>query len=237
MGSNDYFIESLKLQKNLSKDEIYNLLIEVKNGNDEAKNTLIEGNIRLVLYEVVNRFNTVSYDKKDLVSIGIFGLIKAINTFEVTKNNEFSTYATRCIDNEILMFLRKLKKDSVVDSLDRVIGSDRHGNELRLEDKLSYDNNLDDKIVNNEMYCYIDNLVDNLNDVDREIIKLSFGFYDNKKYTQEEIANILSVARPWVCKRKIKILKRLGTIIKQKGYMESELSDKLNDNKKLYKSK
>lgn len=98
---------------------------------------MVEHNIRLVLLAVTGRFKSVAYDKKDLVSIGNLGLIKAVETFDKSKNVEFSTYARRCIDNEILMFLRKLKKNQSCDSLDETIAYDTGGKELKLEDTIS----------------------------------------------------------------------------------------------------
>ena len=136
MNTDELFIEGHKLPQPLSKEEVYKLIQEANEGSKEARDKLVTHNIRFVLYEVTNKFQKVDYDKKDLVSIGNLGLIKAINTYDLSKGFEFATYATRCIDNEILMFLRKLKKEQAVDSIDRVIFQDKDGSEMKLGDKL-----------------------------------------------------------------------------------------------------
>lgn len=110
MNTEELFLD-VELPKALIKAQIYELLDKIKQGDEEAIKIMVEHNIRLVLHEVTGRFKSVAYDKKDLVSIGNLGLIKAVETFDKSKNVEFSSYAIRCIDNEILMFLRNLKKD------------------------------------------------------------------------------------------------------------------------------
>ena len=121
MNTEELFLDANDLPKPLSKDELSELFDKIKLGDEEAKNKVIEHNIRLVLYEVTKKFRTVNYDKKDLISIGNVGLIKAVLTFDKSRNMEFATYAVKCIDNEILQFLRKLKKLQNIDSLDRTI--------------------------------------------------------------------------------------------------------------------
>ena len=130
----DYFDEH-KLPKPLAKDETFKLIKEANEGSQESRDKLITHNIRLVLYEINNRFRNIDYDKNDLASVGIIGLIKAISTFDITKEVAFSTYAMRVVDNEILMFLRKNKKYRKVDSLDSAFYIGNDGKELKLEDK------------------------------------------------------------------------------------------------------
>ena len=142
MNTNELFIDANKLPQPLPKSQVNELLDKVKHGDEDAIKMIIEHNIRLVLYQVNNKFKSVEYDKKDLVSIGNIGLIKAVTTFDKSKNVEFATYATRCIDNEILMFLRKLKKDQKVDSLDKTITHDKEGKELKIEDTISDENDI-----------------------------------------------------------------------------------------------
>ena len=114
MNTEELFLDANDLPKPLSKDELSELFDKIKLGDEEAKNKVIEHNIRLVLYEVTKKFRTVNYDKKDLISIGNVGLIKAVLTFDKSRNMEFATYAVKCIDNEILQFLRKLKNFKIL---------------------------------------------------------------------------------------------------------------------------
>ena len=195
MKTDELFLVGHKLPTPLSKQEVYELLGKIKQGDKRAKEKLAEYNIRLVLYEVTGRFKFVEYEKNELVSIGNLGLMKAINTFDTTKKVEFATYATRCIDNEILMFLRQLKKDQKVDSLNRTINYDNEGNELYLEDTISDETDIFEKYTDNETYQIIRQIVKDLPDREREIIMLYFGFYNDKIYTQKEIADMMSNSR------------------------------------------
>lgn len=196
-----------ELPKTLSKYEVSELIEKIKQGDEKARKKLIEHNIRLVLYEVNHRFKSVEYDKNDLVSIGNIGLMKAITTFDASKKVEFSTYATRCIDNEILMFLRKLKKNQNVDSLDRIIRHDKDGNEKKLEDIISDDIDITESYTDNETYQIIRQIVKDLPERDRQIIMLYFGFYNGKTHTQKEIAKELGISRSYVPRLIKKLLK------------------------------
>lgn len=113
MNYEELFIES-KLLKPLPKKELYSYLEQCKQGNLKTREQIIIHNIRLVLNQIIKKFANTSYDKKELVSIGIIGLVKSVDTFDLDKKFEFTTYAIRCIDNEILMFLRKAKKQSLI---------------------------------------------------------------------------------------------------------------------------
>lgn len=106
MNIDEFFRDGHRLPRPLTKDELHQLFKELNEGSQEARNKLIIHNIRLVLYEVTHKFKNVDYDKKDLVSMGNLGLIKAIHTYDISKGFSFSAYATRCIDNEILIFLK-----------------------------------------------------------------------------------------------------------------------------------
>lgn len=199
MNINEPFLDAHNLPQPLSKEEMYRLVNEFNEGSMEARDKLITHNIRLVIYEVANKFKSVDYDKKDLVSIGNIGLLKAINTYDLKKGIEFATYATKCIDNEILMFLRKLKKDKNVDSLDRVIFQDKDGSELKLGDMVSDDNE------QLETYRILREIVKQLPERDKEIIMLYFGFYNGKKYTQKEIANKFNISQSYISRLTTKI--------------------------------
>ena len=231
MNTNELFIDANKLPQPLPKSQVNELLDKVKHGDEDAIKMIIEHNIRLVLYQVNNKFKSVEYDKKDLVSIGNIGLIKAVTTFDKSKNVEFATYATRCIDNEILMFLRKLKKDQKVDSLDKTITHDKEGKELKIEDTISDENDIVEDYEKNITYKIIREIVKELPSRDREIIMLHFGFYNNKIHTQKEIADMMSISQSYVSRLITKIVKKLGIQLKKCGVIETTG----NTNKKTVK--
>ena len=232
MNTDELFIDGHKLPKPLSKQEVYELLEKIKQGDELAREKLVEHNIRLVLYEVTGRFKSVEYDKKDLVSIGNVGLMKAITTFDTSKKVEFATYATRCIDNEILMFLRKLKKDQNVDSLDRTINHDKDGNELKIEDTISDETDIVEEYTDNETHQIIRQIVKDLPDRDRKIIMLRFGFYNDKTHTQKEIADMMSISQSYVSRLITKIVKKLGQQLQQKGVIELRMEGQRPKTKK-----
>ena len=180
----------------LTREETMNLLKEIRKGSIEAREKLAINNIGLVKFLVYKRFYNTKYDKEDLISIGIIGLINAIDTFDISKGFEFSTYVSRCITNEILMFIRKNEKNSNNCSLDEV--------ELILKN----DNDITYNYEQNEIYRIINTLVDKLDGKDKIIIKLYFGF-DNNSYTQEEIATKLKVSQAYVSRLLNKALRYL----------------------------
>lgn len=229
MSIDKLFVYEHKLPQPLSKEEIHKLIIEVNEGSKESRDKLVIHNIRLVLYEVTNKFQNVDYDKKDLVSIGNIGLLKAINTYDLSKGFEFATYATRCIDNEILLFLRKLKKDQNVDSINRVI----YGSEIKLEDILNDDSNLVEDYENTETHKIIREVIKELPNRDKEIIMLHFGFYDDKIYTQREIADKFGISQPSVSRLIRKIVNKIGEILESKEVIElhSKMGKTLKKNK------
>ena len=233
MNTDELFIDVHKLPSPLSKQEVYELLEKIKQGDKRAKEILAEHNIRLVLYEVTGRFKLVKYDKKDLVSIGNIGLMKAITTFDTSKKVEFSTYATRCIDNEILMFLRKLKKEKS-DSLEETIIKNEDGDELKIEDKISDGTDITEEYMRNETYKIIRQIVNGLPERDKKIILLHFGFYNNKIHTQKEISDIMSISQSYVSRLITKIVKKLGQQLEQMGVIElrKEYKVKKDDFKK-----
>lgn len=187
MIENNLFIES-KLPPVLTKVQLYEQLKKYQAGDLEVRNIVITHNIRLVLNVVNNRFWNTQFDKKELVSIGLIGLIKSVDTFDITKNFEFSTYAARIINNEILMFMRKNKYYIKEDNLSKIIKSSKNGKQFELENILS-DENIDfvSDYETKETNYEVQNLIELLPDREKEIIKLYFGFYD-RCYTQTEIA-------------------------------------------------
>lgn len=228
MNADELFIDAYKLPKPLNKSEIYELFRKMEQGDQTAKEKIAMHNIRLVIYEVVNKFKFVKYDKKDLISIGNIGLMNAINTFDISRNVEFATYATRCIDNEILMHLRNTKKDKNIDSLDRTINYSNDGNELKLKDVLKDNTNVEDDYTHNEVHSILRNAINNLPDRDKQIIMMSFGFYDDYRYTQYEIAEKLNLSQSYVSRLIDKIVKRLGNNLKEQGVIELREYPKIN---------
>lgn len=223
MGYNDIFIEGYKIPKRLPKEEVYDLLAKVSQGDTDARQKLIEHNIRLVIYEVNGRFNTLEYDKSELVSIGILGLVKAVDTYDASKKIEFSTYAARCIDNEILMFIRRLKKEKCVDSLDRPISGEEEDKAIKLEDVIKSDEDIQTSYEGKEIYAQIRKIVYSLPEREREIIMLYFGFYEGRVYKQKEIADKLNISRSYASRLIAKIVKKIKKQLEEVGIVEPDL--------------
>jgi len=183
----------------LKENETFFLLEKIKQGDEVARKEFIAHNIRLVISRVLGRFKNVTYDKKDLISIGCIGLIKAVDTFDTNKSIKFLQYARVCIDNEILMFLRKLNKINMINSLDQNIIEDFDGNTLTLLDVIGDETiNIQEDYVHDENKTIIRNLVLKLPEFEREIIMLYFGFYNNREFTQKEISEILNYSQSYI---------------------------------------
>ncbi len=227
MNTDELFIDAYNLPQPLTEEELSNLIKQSTSGSTEARNKLIEHNLRLVLYEVTTKFKNINYDKKDLVSIGTLGLVKAIDTYDISKGYKFSSYAIKFIDNEILMFFRKLKRIGNVDSLDRVVLQDKNGNGATLQDQLSDNKDFVEDSVNAETYRIIRELVDKLADRDREIIMLYFGFYNNQTYTEQEIADKMNITKQYVSKLIKKNIQKISNILEFKGLIELRHSNSL----------
>ena len=221
MDTNELFIDSDKLPEKLSKDEFNDLLKQARNGVSEARDKLIIHNIRLVLYEIFKRFDKVNYDKRDLVSIGILGLINAIDNFDSSKKIRFSTYAAICIDNEILIFLKKLKKYNNVKSLDDFTIHKKDGSITNLKREIFYyDKDLINEMEINDINKVIRKFVINLPDIDKKAMMLYFGFYNNKVYSQKKIATILNVSQPTVSRIITKNVKKISAILESRNLIE-----------------
>lgn len=143
--------------------------------------------------------------------------MQAVDTFDVFKGIEFGTYAARCIVNEILNFLRKLKKEHVVDSLDRVISFDNNGNELKIEDIVCDEVDITNEYINNETYMILRQMIDILPEREKIIVMLRFGFYNDRVYSQKEIANMMSISRFSVSRIISRCVKRLGQELQRRG--------------------
>lgn len=206
MNTEEWFIDGNNLPNSLPKSEFDWLLRKVREGDSEALEKLVTHNIRLVLYEVAKKYKNTDYDKKELVAAGNLGLLKALNTYDLSKEIAFPTYAVKCIDNEMLMYLRKNKKHQGVDSIDKIVCYDKNGNEMKLEDKLSSDIDVAGEYEKQETYRAIREIVNNLPDRDREIVIMYFGFDSCPICTQVDIAEKLHISQSYTSRVINKIL-------------------------------
>lgn len=175
----------------------------------EARNILIEHNLRLVVY-IAKKFESTGIGIEDLVSIGTIGLIKAVNTFCPTKNIKLATYASRCIENEILMFLRKSSQYRNDLSIDEPLNIDYDGNELLLSDILGTDDDIVNKGIETEAEREIlRSAVAQLCDREREIMEMRFGLIDGKEKTQKEVADCIGISQSYISRLEKKIIKKL----------------------------
>ena len=169
------------------------------------------------MHQVNNNFKSAKYDKNDLISFGIIGLMKAIDTYDLTRNIEFSTYASKCINNEILMYLRRMEKHKNTCSLDDM-RTFIDGKEFKLEDAISSEINIEKDYIDKEKYLRIREIVNELPEKNKKIIMLYFGFYNNKRYTQLEIAQMLSTSQDNISRTITKILEKLRYLFEQEGF-------------------
>lgn len=202
-----------KLPPPLSKEDELKYLVRAKAGDEDARNILIEHNLRLVVF-LAKKYENTTYDIEDLVSIGSIGLIKGINTYKIDKNIKLATYASRCISNEILMFLRKNKRKRAEVSLEDALNYDAEGNELHLEDILGTDENL----VPNEYEKQVDKEVlakeiEGLPDRDKEIMTLRYGLNNTKEYTQKEVAVMLGISQSYISRIEKKVIRKLKQVM------------------------
>lgn len=205
-----YYINSNNiLPPPLDEETETKLLLEVKEGSLEARNTLIVHNLRLVVF-IAKKFESTKINIEDLISIGSMGLIKGVQTFKMDKNIKLATYASRCIENEILMYLRKTQKIRQEVSLDEVLSIDNEGNEMILADVLGDAN----PSVLNEMTMEEDirNLyvaIDKLNKREKEIIIMRFGLYGEVAMTQKEVADTLGISQSYISRLEKRIIDKM----------------------------
>ncbi len=203
------------LPEPLSKEEEEFYLEMLEDGDEHAKDVLIEHNLRLVVF-LAKKYENTKVDLEDLVSIGTIGLIKGINTFRKGKNIKLATYASRCIDNEILMFLRKNKKTKQEISIDASLSLDADGNELHLEDILGTDADIVTKELEDETEKKIMmNEVLHLPPRDRDIIILRYGLLGKEEKTQKEVAELLGISQSYISRIEKKVIRRLRQVVGQ----------------------
>ncbi|MBE6081849.1 RNA polymerase sporulation sigma factor SigK [Acidilutibacter cellobiosedens] len=213
-----YISSANSFPKPLTNEEEEKYLELFAEGNEEARNILIERNLRLVAH-IVKKYANTGKDSDDLISIGTIGLIKAITTFNRDKGTRLATYAAKCIDNEILMTIRSNKKVKVEVSLQEPIGIDKEGNEISLMDILGTD--VDDIIDQVDLKLQVKKLYSKINKVlkDREkvIVELRYGLVDGECKTQREIADMLGISRSYVSRIEKRAIKKLNKSLNGDG--------------------
>ena len=208
-GSVSYINGKILLPPPLSNEEEILQVSLFREGSIEARNILIEHNLRLVVY-VAKRFENDIYNLEDLISIGTLGLIKGINTYKTDKNIKLATYASRCIENEILMYLRKKQRQKTEVSLDEPLNKDYDGNELLLSDVISDEpTHLIDEINFEEDKKSLQECLQELNPREKEILEMRFGLNDNEELTQKEVADFLGISQSYISRLEKKILQKL----------------------------
>lgn len=209
--------ESLPKPLNSAEEKV--VLLRLVDGDEEAKKELIERNLRLVVY-IARKFDNTGIDLDDLISIGTIGLIKAINSFKLDKNIKLATFASRCIENEILMYLRRVSKSKGEVSFDEPLNVDWEGNELLLSDVLGTDPDAVSKQI--ESNCekqILKEALTKLNKREKEIMILRFGLTGEKELTQKEVADLLGISQSYISRLEKKI------VIKLRQEMEKAVSE------------
>ncbi|WP_294371130.1 RNA polymerase sporulation sigma factor SigE [uncultured Clostridium sp.] len=193
----------------LSKDEEEKLLKQLGSGDEKIRSTLIERNLRLVVY-IARKFENTGVYVEDLISVGTIGLIKAVNTFNPEKKIKLATYASRCIENEILMYLRRNSKVKAEISFYEPLNIDWDGNELLLSDILGTENDTVYNLIEDEVDKQLLFMaLKSLNDREKEIVRLRFGLNGTREKTQKEVADMLGISQSYISRLEKKIIKRL----------------------------
>ena len=210
-----FFIGSAdKLPAPLSKDDEIKYVTLSMNGDKKARSKLIEHNLRLVVF-LAKKYENTGVDLEDLVSIGSVGLIKGVNTYKLSKNIKLATYASRCIDNEILMFLRKNKRRRGEISFEDNLSFDSEGNELHLEDILGTDSDIVTRGLEeetNKKLLYEE--IERLSDRDKKIMVLRYGLYGNDEMTQKDVAKLLGISQSYISRIEKKAIRKLKQLDK-----------------------
>lgn len=208
-GSVCYIGGSDLLPPPLNRDEEIALIRKVHAGDMQARSTMIERNLRLVVY-IARKFENTGISIEDLISIGTIGLIKAVNSFNPDKNIKLATYASRCIENEILMVLRKTNRLKLEVSFDEPLNSDMDGNELLLSDILGTEPDLVsrdlDSSIEKEM---LHNAICSLNSREKDIVNLRYGLGKEKEHTQKEVADMMGISQSYISRLEKRIIEKL----------------------------
>lgn len=205
----DYINGAETLPPPLSKEDEAKTLAMLDNDFEKARETLIVHNLRLVVY-IAKKFESTGIGIEDLISIGTIGLIKAVNTFSVEKNIKLATYASRCIENEILMYLRKTNQQKMEVSIDEPLNVDWDGNELLLSDILGTDDDTVSVNIENEAEKRVLlEAVEKLDEREKLIMELRFGLNNRPEKTQKEVADMLGISQSYISRLEKRIIKRL----------------------------
>lgn len=193
----------------LERDVERDVLERMAAGDEKARSQLIEHNLRLVVY-IARRFENTGINIEDLISIGTIGLIKGINTFRLDKNIKLATYASRCIENEILMYLRKCAREKAEVSLDEPLNTDWDGNELLLSDVLGTEGDMVMQPIEHDVECQmLFEALQRLNDREKLIISMRYGLGRRREYTQKEVADRLGISQSYISRLEKRIMGRL----------------------------
>ncbi len=193
----------------LERDEEELAIIAMENGDEEAKKLLTEHNLRLVVY-IARRFENTGLNLEDLISIGTIGLIKAISTFKSSKSIKLATYASRCIENEILMYLRKVSNQRTEVSFDEPLNTDWDGNELLLSDVLGTDDDEVSRPLEDDAdRQMLTEAIKTLGKREKDIIILRFGLYGKRELTQKEVADLMGISQSYISRLEKRIIVRL----------------------------
>lgn len=207
-----YYISGAQtLPPPLSSEKEKEIIKTLSDGNDSAKEELIVHNLRLVVY-IAKKFENTNINIEDLISIGTIGLIKAVNTFSPERNIKFATYASRCIENEILMHLRKVSTRKNEISIEEPLNTDWDGNELLLCDVLGSDADIINRDIEHELECnLLLEAVSKLNTREAMIMELRFGLNGNQEHTQKQVADLMGISQSYISRLEKKIIRRLKT--------------------------
>ena len=210
LGGDIYYINSGEaLPPPLSREEEAKIMEQLRAGDEEVKQTLIERNLRLVVY-IARKFENTGVCVEDLISIGTIGLIKAVNTFDAEKRIKLATYASRCIENEILMYLRRSCKLKLEVSLDEPLNVDWDGNELLLSDILGTDADAIYRGIEDDVDKELLSLaMKKLTPREKKIMELRFGLYGNREYTQKQVADMMGISQSYISRLEKHIIKLL----------------------------
>lgn len=204
-----YINSSAALPPPLTKEEEAVIMQQIIDGDEKAREPLIVHNLRLVVY-IAKKFENSNVNIEDLISIGTIGLIKAVNTFSPDRNIKLATYASRCIENEILMFLRKTSQNRYEVSIEEPLSTDWDGNELLLSDILGSDNDTVSADIEQEVEIHqLLEAVGRLNTREAMIMELRFGLNGNKEHTQKEVADLLGISQSYISRLEKRIIGKL----------------------------
>ncbi len=204
-----YLCSNEALPSPMDNEEEQEYLLRLSNGDESAKAELIERNLRLVVY-ISKKFENTGVDLEDLISVGSIGLIKAVNTFNLDKKIKLATYASRCIENEILMHLRKVNKQKKETSLDSPLSFDADGNELLLSDVIGIDSDevfksMETSIEKEIIY----KVLEKLDSRERQIVSMRFGLNGETERTQKQVADLLNISQSYISRIEKKILSKM----------------------------